>query len=120
MMFPSPDDPPISSIPSTSAEATQALGFGDLCRYFYRALKEDFEDYAAHNVTEEGFSVTDLISNVVACHAHDRVLEEKQVPLLRPGGDVPDQHAAQPGQGAPGQGAWVHPWREFPVHCWLI
>ena len=61
MMFPSPDDPPISSIPSTSAEATQALGFGDLCRYFYRALKEDFEDYAAHNVSEKGFCGNDLI-----------------------------------------------------------
>ena len=51
MMFPSPDDLPIPSIPSTSAQATQALGFGDLCRYFYRALKENFEDYTAHNVS---------------------------------------------------------------------
>jgi hypothetical protein len=51
LMFLCPDDPLIPSIPSTSAQATQALGFGDLCRYFYRALKENFEDYTAHNVS---------------------------------------------------------------------
>ena len=110
-MFASPHEPPIPSISSTSAQATQALGFGDLCRYFYRALKEDFEDYNAHNVSEKGFSGNYFIAYVVACDAHDRMLEEKHVPLLRPGGDVPDQHAAQPGQGAACQGAWVHPGR---------
>ena len=71
MMFPSPDDPPIPSIPSTSAQASQALGFGDLCRYFYRALKDDFEDYTAHNVSETAFSRNNLIGYVVACITHD-------------------------------------------------
>ena len=71
MMFPSPDDPAMPSIPSTSALATQALGFGDLCRYFYRALKENFDDNTAHNVSEEDFSGNDLIECVVACLTYD-------------------------------------------------
>ena len=70
-MFASSDEPAIPSVPSTSAQATQPLGYGDLCRYFYRALKEDFEDYVAHNVSEKELSNNRLIAYVVACHAYD-------------------------------------------------
>ena len=58
-MFPSPNDPPGSPAPSTSAQTPLALGFGDLCRHFYRALKDDFEDYTAHNVTDKDLKKND-------------------------------------------------------------
>ena len=46
------------------------LGFGDLCRYFYRALREDFEDYIAHNVMDHYCEDFDCIGYFVACHDH--------------------------------------------------
>merc|ERR1711915_485113 len=32
------------------SDTSSTLGFGDLCRYFYRTLKTDHEDYVAHNL----------------------------------------------------------------------
>ena len=100
-MFPTPLN---LSLPGTSTQKPTALGFGDLCRHFYRALKDDFDDYTAHTVIDY-YCWNILHQNFAACHSHDRVLEEKPVPVLRPGGDVLGQHAAQPGQGVVSQGA---------------
>ena len=49
------------AVSSSSLQQTPALGFGDLCRYFYRALREDFEDYTAHNVMDKDCQEFDYI-----------------------------------------------------------
>ena len=51
--------------------STSALGFGDLCRYFYRTLKEDSEDYTAHDVMDKDFLAFVCIGYFVACLSHD-------------------------------------------------
>ena len=98
IMFPLPSTS--SFLPGTSTQTSGVLGFGDLCRYFYRALKDDFDDYTAHTVNILSSYGIEFIQNITACNTHDWVLEEKQVSILWPGGDVPHQHAAQPGQRA--------------------
>ena len=51
--------------------STSALGFGDLCRYFYRTLKEDSEDYAVHDVMDKYCLAFVCIGYFVACLSHD-------------------------------------------------
>lgn len=61
------------SLPSSQNEKAKSspdLGFGDLCRYFYRALREDFEEYIAHNVMEIDCQDFYCIGYFVACHDH--------------------------------------------------
>ena len=60
-----------SAVPSSSVQQIPPLGFGDLCRYFYRALREDFEDYTAHNVMDKDGDMFDYIGHFVACNTHD-------------------------------------------------
>jgi len=38
---------------SAHSNSSLDLGFGDLCRYYYRALREENEDYTAHNVKDD-------------------------------------------------------------------
>ena len=59
-----------TSSQSEDAKNSLDLGFGDLCRYFYRALREDFEDYIAHNVMDNDCWNFDCIGYFVACHDH--------------------------------------------------
>ena len=59
-----------TSSQNEDARSSPDLGFGDLCRYFYRALREDFEDYIAHNVMDHYCEDFDCIGYFVACHDH--------------------------------------------------
>jgi len=52
------------------AKFSPDLGFGDLCRYFYRALREDCEDYAAHNVMDNDIEDIFCIGYFIACYDH--------------------------------------------------
>ena len=60
----------LTSSKNEDARSSPDLGFGDLCRYFYRALREDFEDYIAHNVMDHYCEDFDCIGYFVACHDH--------------------------------------------------
>ena len=60
-MLPSPHNSPILPLLRSSTSPQPALGFGDLCRYFYRALKDTFEDDTAHDVTDKELLEFDLI-----------------------------------------------------------
>ena len=59
------------NLTTLAGQPTQALGFGNLCRYFYKALRDDFEDYTAHNVKDKECDGFDYSGYFVACHTHD-------------------------------------------------
>ena len=63
--------PCTSHLTTPAGQPTQALGFGDLCRYFYGALRVDFEDYTAHNVKDKDCDGFDYIGCIVDCNTHD-------------------------------------------------
>ena len=64
------------------SDTFSTLGFGDLCRYFYRTLKTDHEDYVAHNVCDEIVLDIPYISFLLVGWEYGRVLEKEQVPIL--------------------------------------
>ena len=88
-------------------EEEKELGFGDLFRFYHRNLRAERDDYTTHNVSK--IAVKRYKSSFPDCDGHDRDVEAGAVPVHRPGGDVPGEHAAAPGQGAAGQRAGEHP-----------
>jgi hypothetical protein len=36
---------------SSEPDEKKELGFGDLCRFYHRAMRADRDDYTAHNVS---------------------------------------------------------------------
>ena len=85
------------------------LGYGDLCRFYYRALRAHCEDYLAHNVMDLLCSEELYFYGLfTACFIDGRVLEEKQVRLSRPRRNVSGKPAAQSGHGAACKGTQQH------------
>ena len=49
-------------------EEKTELGFGDLCRFYYRTMRADKDDYTSHNVSQGGTIVVIFTSD---CLEHD-------------------------------------------------